>query len=196
MPDCNHEEADTRIVIHLCDALRSSNISSALVRTVDTDVVVILVVKFYDLKATKPNLNISVAFGMGRNFRYIEVNKVCESLGESKSRALPVFHALSGCDTTSTFNGKGKRSAWQAWQHCDERVTATLDFLSRHPFYRLEVNDPHFASLERLVIVMYDKSSPLSSINEARMDLFCKHNRAMDHLPPTQVTINYLGRYI
>ena len=30
----------------------------------------------------------------------------CKSLGEPQSRALPMFHAYSGCDTTSAFNGK------------------------------------------------------------------------------------------
>ncbi|XP_068746033.1 uncharacterized protein [Montipora capricornis] len=41
-------------------------------------------------------------------------------------------------------------------------------------------------NLERLVIIMYDKSSPLDSVNETRMNLFCKHSRAIGNLPPTQ----------
>jgi len=32
----------------------------------------------------------------------------------SKSRVLPVFHPLTGCDTRSAFVGKGNKSAWQA----------------------------------------------------------------------------------
>ena len=42
MLPCNHEEADTRIMIHLLDALERGY-STRLVRTVDTDVVVILI---------------------------------------------------------------------------------------------------------------------------------------------------------
>ena len=38
-----------------------------------------------------------------------------------------------------------------------------------------------------MTVIMYDKSSSLASNNETRMDLFCKHNRAMEKLPPTQV---------
>ena len=45
MSPCNHEEADTRIVIHVIQALQSG-CTSVLVRTVDTDVVVILFGKF------------------------------------------------------------------------------------------------------------------------------------------------------
>ena len=61
--------------------------------------------KFYDLKAEKASVDIWVAFGMGRNFSFISINKICNSVAESKSRSLTVFHALSGCETTSAFNG-------------------------------------------------------------------------------------------
>ena len=56
MPNCNHEEADTRIVVYLLHAFRNDAAVTALVRTVDTDVVVILVGKFNDLKAVKDNV--------------------------------------------------------------------------------------------------------------------------------------------
>ena len=147
----------------------------------------ILVGKFHDLKAVNANVDVWVAFGMGRSFKYISINKICAALGEQKSRSLPVFHAFSGCDTMSAFNGKGKRSAWQAWELCSHTVTPSLEFLSTHPFQQLDENSEHFRNLEWLVIVMYDKSSPLDSINEARMNLFCKHSRAIENLPPTQV---------
>ncbi|KAL9968946.1 hypothetical protein ACROYT_G021098 [Oculina patagonica] len=42
MQSCNHEEADTRILVHVKDALAKGG-RSVLVRTVDTDVVVILI---------------------------------------------------------------------------------------------------------------------------------------------------------
>ena len=42
MLPCNHEEADTRIIIHLLDALEHGY-STCLVHTVDTDVVIILI---------------------------------------------------------------------------------------------------------------------------------------------------------
>ena len=115
MPPCNHEEADTRIVIHVLHALQSG-CTSVLIRTVDTDVVVILVGKFDRLIAERSDADIWIAFGMGKHFHFISVNRVCVSLGETRARCLPVFHALSGCDTTSAFVGKGKQSAWQAWQ--------------------------------------------------------------------------------
>lgn len=193
MVRCNHEEADTRITVHLEHALLTFD--RALVRTVDTDVVVILVGKLSDLQKTNSSADIWVAFGMGRNFRFLSINSISAALGVARSLSLPVFHALTGCDTTSTFFNKGKRSAWQAWELCSESVTPTLEFLSTHPYQQLTTDDNHFRVLERMIVVMYDKTSPRASVDKARMDLFCRRTGgAIDNLPPTQVIIIFTLR--
>ena len=155
------------------------------VRTVDTDVVVILTGSYSQLASTYPHADIWVAFGTGKKLRLYSINHISSSLGERKAQALPFFHALSGCDTTSAFRGEGKKSAWQAWQAYEE-VTETFVFLANHPFHRLTDDSTHFHRIERYTVVLYDKTSPLNSVNEARQDLFCKKNRAMDRLPPTR----------
>ena len=116
MDSCNHEEADTRMVVHVWHTLEQGA-SRVLVHTVDTDVIVILAGVFYDLGLVviQHLADIWVAFGMGKKYRFYHINQLCKSLIEAKSQALPLFHAYSGCDTTSAFNGKGKKSAWQAW---------------------------------------------------------------------------------
>lgn len=48
---CNHEEADTRIIVHILDALKNGA-KSIFVRTVDTDVIVILAGHFYQLTSS------------------------------------------------------------------------------------------------------------------------------------------------
>ena len=75
MPQCNREEADTRIVVHVRHTLETEQASTILVRTVDTDVVVILVGTFHHLKTIQPNLDLWVAFGMGRNFQVVECQR-------------------------------------------------------------------------------------------------------------------------
>ena len=87
MSDCNHEEADTRIIVHLQDAIANGEPVTALIRTVDTDVVVILIDKFFNLKRINQNVQVWVAFGMGKSFRYLSINGICAALGEQKSRA-------------------------------------------------------------------------------------------------------------
>ena len=121
---------------------------------------------------------------MGKHYRFYHINAICARLGEPKSRALPVFHAYSGRDTTSAFKGKSKKSAWQAWQ-AYKNVTDTFVHLVSHPNQILNDDSEQFHEIERLTVVLYDKTSASSSVNETRRNLFCHKNRAMDKLPPT-----------
>ena len=184
MDDCNHQEADTRIMVHIRHALEHGA-ETVLVRTVDTDVVVILVGLFFDLVTIQPSSDFWIAFGMGKNYRLYHINSICESLGEPRSRALPVFHAFSGCDTTSAFNGKGKKSVWRAWQAYDD-ATETFACLAKHPFMLLDADTDNFQKLERLTVILYDKWSASFSVNETRKLLFCYESLSMEKLPPTQ----------
>ena len=49
---CSHEEADTRLIVHLCDAAQHS--SRVMIRTVDTDVVVLAIAA----AGRRPGLNV------------------------------------------------------------------------------------------------------------------------------------------
>ena len=69
MSQCNHEEADTRIVK---DSLERGD----QVHTVDTDVVVVLIGEFYNLQEQNPNADIWVGFGTGKHFRYYHINTI------------------------------------------------------------------------------------------------------------------------
>ena len=80
MPECNYKEAGTRIVVHILHAIQDGQAKTVLVRSVDTDVVVILIGKFHYLRAVQPDLELWVAFGMGRNFSFISVNSICDDL--------------------------------------------------------------------------------------------------------------------
>ncbi|KAG7174280.1 hypothetical protein Hamer_G003204, partial [Homarus americanus] len=53
LPSCNHEEGDTRIVVHVLHALKHGG-KSIQVKIVDTNVVVILVGNFSELLTTQP----------------------------------------------------------------------------------------------------------------------------------------------
>ena len=188
MPECNQEEADTRIVVHILHAIQADQVKSVVARTVDTNIIVILIGKIHYLRAIQPVLDLWVGYRTGRNFSIISINIIYSGKGEPRWRSLPVFHALTGCDTTSTFYGKSRKSAWQAWE-LYPGVTSTFEFLTNNPFQQLTVDSEHSKRIERFTVILFDKLSPLDSINKARMGLFCKNNRDMGQaLPPTQVT--------
>ena len=155
------------------------------VRTVDTDVVVVLIGVFHKLLLSQPKADIWVAFGVGKNYRLYSINALSTSLGTKRSQALPMLHTISGCDTTSAFWGKGKKSFWQAWMAFEE-VTDTFVYLASHPFEPLDSNCENFCKIERLIVLVYDKTSTSLSINQTRRELFCLKNVTMERMPPTQ----------
>ena len=152
MQPCDHEEADTRLVVLLVDAVRGGH-TNFLVRTVDTDVIVIIIGKFFYLSSMNPSLNIWVAFGKGKHFTYLHINSICTVLGKDKSLSLPVFHSFTGCDTTSGFFGKGKKIAWEAWK-CNPQLTTASADIAMHPFQPLDEDSVVFSLLERFVVIM------------------------------------------
>lgn len=66
MEDCKHEEADSRIFVHVLSALKQG-FKNVMIRTVGTDVVVIAVYVMQKLKID----HLWIAFGTGKHFRYI-----------------------------------------------------------------------------------------------------------------------------
>ena len=185
MPNCSHEEADTRMIVHLYHAL-AQGAKTIKVHTVDTDVIVILVGKYHHILTNYPQTDIWVAFGKGDYFCLKSISTICTTLGEDMSKALPIFHALTGCDTTSTFFGKGKKSAWKAWKAYKDVTNAFL-FLAQNPFQQLDKDSEVFKKIERFTVLTYSLKSSLSSVNEARLTLFCQNSQTMERLPPTQV---------
>ena len=89
-----------------------------------TDVVVLAVSCIQFIEAEE----IWIAFGTGRNFRYIAAHDIAKSLGAEKAYFLPVFHAFTGCDTVSAFHSKGKNTAWDTWLAYDD-VTVALKLM-------------------------------------------------------------------
>ena len=104
---CNHTEADTRIMLNLAHAAQQRH-QVALVRTVDSDVVILAIHFFSSLGLSQ----LWVCLGSGKKIRDIPIHSLSAQLGPSRCMALPLFHAVTGCDTVSQFLGCGKKSAW------------------------------------------------------------------------------------
>ena len=116
MLDCSclastQEEADTRIILHALysDKLyRENNVQGRIVvKSPDTDVLVLLVHYFPKMK--KPS---ELWFQTG--LITSTIHELCKSLSSVVCEILPVGYALTGCDTTSSFFGIGKKSMLKA----------------------------------------------------------------------------------
>ena len=95
---CSREEADTRLILHASDCV-SRGFPRIMVRTTDTDVVVLAIANCTAVKAGK----IWIVFGTGKQFKYIPIHKIVRRLGPERPKALPMLHAVTGCDTVSFF---------------------------------------------------------------------------------------------
>ena len=76
---CTHEEADTRIMLHVADAAREGH-NQITVRTVDTDILVLAIATTQKLSVTE----LWVAFRTGKNFRYFAAHEMSIDLGPDR----------------------------------------------------------------------------------------------------------------
>ncbi len=180
---CSHEEADTRIFVHARDATMDGN-KSLIIKANDTDILVIAISVLPSLQELGL-INLWLAFGQGANLRWIPVHEVVSAIGPEKASGLPYFHAFTGCDVVSAFYGKGKKSAWQTWNIFNE-VSETFIKLSQQP---TSVSDLDLQQLERFVVLMYDRSSAATGVDEARLELFARKQRSYNSIPPTQAAL-------
>ena len=107
--ECTHEEADTRLFVHLKHAILTDCISSVSIHANDSDIVILATAFYHELN----NIGLKelwVSYGRGRTTVWLPIHKYAKKLGAPKSKALLFFHAFSGCDTVSAFRSKGKKS--------------------------------------------------------------------------------------
>ncbi len=123
---CKQEEADTRVLLHVAHCGKNG-CRKVAIRTVDTDVVVLSVAHFSALELDE----LLISFGMGTHFRHIPVHTIVTKLGPMKLKCLMMFHAITGCDTVSSFIGRGKRTAWLAWNACPTVTPVFLELSAR-----------------------------------------------------------------
>ena len=148
-----------------------------MVRTVDTDVVVKLISHIQDILAQE----VWIAFGIGKNYRFISAHEIATKLGTSKYKALLMFHAITGSDMVSFFSGRGKKTAWNTWDTFPQ-VTDAFAILSKTPF---EISTAIMDVVQRFVVIWYDRTSEMSKVNEPRQQLFSK-GKPFENIPPME----------
>ena len=86
---CSHEEADTRIFVCVRHAAQESS-KSVLVKASDTDILVIAISVIPSLQMIGMQ-QLWIAFGQGRNMRWIPVHELYRAIGLRKAGELPYF---------------------------------------------------------------------------------------------------------
>ena len=111
------KEADNSMVLHIRDAMILRNKHEILVRTVDSDVIIILLGFFPQFLHYSKQVNLSVDYGTGNFRRVVNINNCYQHIRESNALAIQFFRALSGCDSTSFIYKKSKTLLFNKWMH-------------------------------------------------------------------------------
>ena len=138
---CSHEEADSRMFIHVMHALEEGN-RTFMIQTVDTDVIVILLGKFNDVFSRYPDFDVWIKFGDQKSRQHIHLKTVVNKIGLRISRGLPFFHAK-----VRIVHGKHGNPSKQLLLFLRNYLTI--------PFYILGEDNPYFQILEKLIVRMY-----------------------------------------
>ena len=101
---CDHEEADTRLLLHAHHT--ASNFNNVIIQSPDTDVMIISLAVSHKLEC-----ELLFVSGTGLSRKIINITKMAEEHGEEKCIAILGLHVFTGCDNVSAMKGKGKVKA-------------------------------------------------------------------------------------
>ena len=170
----DHEEADTRLLLHARHAAQV--FSTVVIKSPDTDVMILSVAKSHDFHECV----LLFLTGTGIDNRIINITEVGMKLGREKCQGILGLHIFTGCDSVSAFKGKGKIKPLGLMLESDTFCSA---FMALGCTW--EVSDDILPAIEKFVCTLYgQKDSPC--VNVARYNLFrltCKSDQA---LPPNQ----------
>jgi len=162
----NHEEADTRMIVHAKDAIERGYRRLEIFSR-DTDVLLLLL---YHLGEETECWMVS---GTGRSRRCYPIHTISRTLDRHVRENILGFHALTGCDTTSSFHGISKKSCWKAY--CE--APTLLAGVGR---------DGDVSSVARYLCGLYGCSKEHEpDIDICRYRLFMKARKSLELLPPT-----------
>ena len=172
----DHEEADSGMFVHIHHAMETFSPERVVSLSIDTDVAIMC--PYHVFKC-----NIAEFFfktGVSQRQRFIPMHSVARNLGRTLSAALPVIHALSGCDSMSAFSGIGKKP-WLKVASQHPEIIERLCYIGQDP---TNINRDAKKACVELVSLLYS-GKLADSLDTTRYELFSKKNLGSERLPPT-----------
>jgi len=170
----DHEEADSRMFMHIAHTTQANNVKRVLLRSIDTDVAAMC--PKYCLSCGIEEFYFKT--GTGNKKRFILMHLVADRLGEDIAHVLPRLYALSGCDSTSFFSGIGK----QRWMTMASAHPDLLKGLKKLGSNAAEMEDETQSACHSLASLLYG-GSPTESLDSIRYELFAKKSYSNEKLP-------------
>ncbi|XP_031571103.1 uncharacterized protein LOC116305346 [Actinia tenebrosa] len=125
--------------------------------------------------------------GMKDKVRFLPVHAIAVKLRESVCSALPGFHALTGCDSTSGLFQVGKKKAWKAFLKDDNSQDHVGNLGTIIP-----PSNRTIQSCESFICSMYTTSKKAGTMaDEVRYWMFCQKHQSSERLPPTSNSLRH-----
>ena len=169
----DHEEADTRLLLHAKHAANTH--PRIVIQSPDTDVAVLSVAHFEELFCQE----LWFKTGVKDRQRYIPIHDIHLSFGRLLSKCLLSFHALTGCDSTSALSGIGKKKAWNVLPK-NEPIQQDLSKYGENPI----LQEAEQKVAESFICSIYTSTQKFLNADDARYFLFCQRSLKSEELPP------------
>lgn len=173
----DHEEADTKIILHGAFVARKSPSSHIHIFSPDTDVFILALSNYEKLTE-----NTFFEIGHSDHRRKVHLKPIFNKLGPTKAAALPGYHSISGADITGSFYRKGKSAHWKAFEKADDEILEGLKNLGISE----EISESTYKAIEKFVCKVYAPNTVITDIGELRWVMFSKKKISWENLPPTK----------
>jgi len=176
--ESSQEEADTRLLLHALHAAESGKYKAIVITAEDTDVLILCL-------GVSNNIHCPMyqKCGTKNRLRFIDITKLRRLLGDRVSDALIGMHSFTGCDTVSSFAGRGKMTILKQMKS-NETYQEAFSELGRS----WEVSTDLFQQLKEITCHMYLPSTNTREVNQLRYQLFCARRGEVEssQLPPCE----------
>ena len=175
--NCDHEEADTRMLLH-CRFANEHGYNKIILCSPDTDVAILCCYHFKIIGVNEFYFHT----GTGSKRRYIPIHVIVSNLGDDICQSLPSVHALSGCDTTASLCGIGKKKVFKV----TKANSSSLHILDHLGTTAVVQDENLFPNIRRFISFLYNDDNP--NLDKVRYRMFTKKNLDSTKLPPTNLS--------
>lgn len=186
----SHEEADTRMLFQAVQANKTleenGHQGRIVIRSPDTDVLVLALHFCPQLNAVEEVwLETGQTTTATDRHRFIPVHEICKAFPPLFSTILPAVHAITGCDSVSSFFKIGKKSVLKVIEDKGTDAFRSLALFGQDDEHDLQ-------SARELVATLYDPkrkhATSHTNLNKLRVELTSTKDVALAQLPPCEAS--------
>ena len=150
--------------MHIKDSILRYGTRAAIIWSPDTDVLILGVYFSGEL-----DIDMWFKTGTEEKVRYIPMHEISIELGQELTSVLLAFHAVTGCDSTSYFKGRGKKRSLSILRNSTDKFQSLKNLGDVFP-----LTNELISVCESFICRLYEVKSYANDINLLRYNISCK----------------------